>query len=32
MQQPGEPCEQHLGEVPQGSFKLKFNISNNHNF
>ena len=28
MFQPGEPREQHLGEVRQGTLKFKFNISN----
>ena len=26
IQLPGEPWEQHLGEVRQGTLKLKFNI------
>ena len=26
IQPPGEPREQHLGEVRQGTLKLKFNI------
>ena len=30
--QPGEPRERHLGEVRQGTLKLKFNISNHRNF
>ena len=30
--QPGEPQEQHLGEVRQGALKLKLNISNHRNF
>ena len=29
---PGEPREQHIGKVRQGTLKLKFNISNHHNF
>ena len=32
IQSPGEPCEQHLGEVLRVKFKSKFNISNRRNF
>ena len=28
IQPPGEPREQHLGKVQQGTLKLKINISN----
>ena len=32
IQPPREPREQHLGEIRQETLKLKFNISNHHNF
>ena len=32
IQPPGEPSEQHQGEVQQGMLKFKFNISNRRNF
>ena len=32
IQLPGEPREQHLGEVRQEMLKSKFNISNHRNF